>query len=425
MRLPQSRFQSPARAIHYLIVTTSLLLAVVSTNAQSASSQLVANPRNVRFGTMTLRQTETVGVSLTNAGSTSLTITAVTTSTPEFSVANLSLPLILAPQQSVEVNLTFLPTVAGWATGTFAFVTTPASQTLYIGAGGVGLISESMTPSPASLGFGNVSVGATATLPITLTNSGTSYIRLTQVEMTGTEFTASGFTFPQIVSPGQTFTFKVTFAPQLTGAASSSLILPNAGLTIPLTGTGGSTAAGQLVIAPAPLTFGNVTVGTQALQPLTMTANGASVTVSSAASSSSQFVLDGASFPFTIAAGGKVTLNVAFTPQSSGTSSGTLSFVSNASTSKAVESLSGVGISPTYSVSLSWNGMQGVAGYNVYRSMAANGTYAKINPSLEANTTYMDNSVTSGQTYFYAATSVNSSGEESARSTPPVAAVVP
>jgi fibronectin type 3 domain-containing protein len=44
-----------------------------------------------------------------------------------------------------------------------------------------------------------------------------------------------------------------------------------------------------------------------------------------------------------------------------------------------------------------------------------------VNPS----TAYTDSTVISGQTYYYAATSVNSSGQESALSTPPVAAPVP
>jgi fibronectin type 3 domain-containing protein len=40
-------------------------------------------------------------------------------------------------------------------------------------------------------------------------------------------------------------------------------------------------------------------------------------------------------------------------------------------------------------------------------------------------TEYIDTTVVSGQTYYYAATSVNSNGQESARSKPPVEAVVP
>jgi fibronectin type 3 domain-containing protein len=66
-----------------------------------------------------------------------------------------------------------------------------------------------------------------------------------------------------------------------------------------------------------------------------------------------------------------------------------------------------------------------VAGYNVYRSTSANGTYSRINSSLDPNAAFTDGTVASGQTYYYAATSVTSSGMESARSTPPVEATVP
>jgi hypothetical protein len=149
------------------------------------------------------------------------------------------------------------------------------------------------------------------------------------------------------------------------------------------------------------------------------------VTVSSASSSSSQFVLNGASFPLTIPAGQSVSFNVAFTPQSSGTVSGSLAFGSNASSSRTTESLTGAGTVPVYSVNLFWNSSTDVVGYNVYRSAAANGTYSKVNSALQPSTTYTDNTVVSGQTYYYAATSVNSAGQESARSTPPVQAAIP
>jgi fibronectin type 3 domain-containing protein len=147
------------------------------------------------------------------------------------------------------------------------------------------------------------------------------------------------------------------------------------------------------------------------------------VTVSSAGSSSSQFALSGASFPVTIAAGQSVSFNVAFTPQASGTVSGSLSLASNASNSGTPEPLAGVGTVTSYSVNLSWNASSDVMGYNVYRSAAANGKYSKINPSVNANTAYADSTVVSGQTYYYAATSVNSSGQESGMSTPVTAAV--
>jgi hypothetical protein len=156
-----------------------------------------------------------------------------------------------------------------------------------------------------------------------------------------------------------------------------------------------------------------------------MSASGASVTVSSDASSSSQFVLTGASLPFTIPAGQSLSFNVGFTPTAAGTVSGSLSFTSNASSTKTVESLSGIGTAAQYSVSLSWNASSGVVGYNIYRSTSASGTYAKVNSTVDANNTFTDTTVAAGQTYYYEATALNSAGEESARSTPPVQAAIP
>jgi len=120
-----------------------------------------------------------------------------------------------------------------------------------------------------------------------------------------------------------------------------------------------------------------------------------------------------------------MSFNVAFTPTGSGTISGSLSFASNASNSPALQSLTGIGTVVQHSVNLWWDASTGVAGYNVYRSSSANGTYAKINSPLDSNTAYTDSTVVSGQTYYYEATAVNSSGQESARSTPPVAASIP
>jgi fibronectin type 3 domain-containing protein len=76
-------------------------------------------------------------------------------------------------------------------------------------------------------------------------------------------------------------------------------------------------------------------------------------------------------------------------------------------------------------VNLSWNPSSGVQGYNVYRSTTASGTYSRVNSTLDANTAFTDSQVVSGQTYYYSATSVSSSGVESALATPPVQVAIP
>jgi len=64
-----------------------------------------------------------------------------------------------------------------------------------------------------------------------------------------------------------------------------------------------------------------------------------------------------------------------------------------------------------------------VEGYNVYRGGQRGGPYSKIY-ALDPNTSYTDNTVTDGNTYYYVTTAVNSSGQESAYSNQ-VTAVIP
>jgi hypothetical protein len=62
------------------------------------------------------------------------------------------------------------------------------------------------------------------------------------------------------------------------------------------------------------------------------------------------------------------------------------------------------------SVSLSWNGVSGVAGYNLKSSTANGGPYTVIASNLNA-TTFMHNGLLSGTTYYYVVAAINANGE--------------
>jgi Abnormal spindle-like microcephaly-assoc'd, ASPM-SPD-2-Hydin len=425
MRLPQSIQRSLSLyTIHLLTIGMAIaLLGLVPVRANAATPQLAYSPTDPRFGAVIVGQSDTLLVTLTNNGTTTVTVSEIIGSNPEFAYTSLSLPLTLVAGQSVNLTVTFTPTAAVFTNGTITFQSNASNPHFAIPVRGTGVNSEAATAIPAALSFGSVALGSSSTVPVVLKNDRPFKLTLSALQTKGNGFSTSGPTMPLTLAAGQSVTVNVTFTPQVAGATGGSVFVGGATLAIPLTGTGA--APGQLVIAPAPLNFGDVPVGTTATQPITMTASGGSLTVSSAASSSSQFVLDGASFPFTIPAGHSVSFNVGFTPQTSGTLSGALSFVSNASNPQALESLSGIGTVTTYSVNLYWNTSSDVAGYNVYRSTTPSGTYAKINSTLDPNTAYTDTTVVAGQTYYYAATSVSSNGQESTKSTPPVQAAVP
>jgi ASPM-SPD-2-Hydin domain-containing protein/HYDIN/CFA65/VesB family protein len=423
MRLPQQNFQRPVNPVQFSFTVLSLL-ALLAVSAVLSPAQVASNPTILHFGSILIGQSETLPASLTNSESITITITAMSSTSNEFTVQGLKMPLVLSAGQTAAFTVTFSPTVSGWEGGDFAFTVNGSSQAIYLRIGGVGVTSEVVKSSTSSLGFGSVAVGSSSTLPIVLTNAGTLGVAIAQAELSGTGFSITGPTLPIVVLPGQTAAFNVTFTPQTATSFTGSVFFPNGSLTIPLNGTGTGGSSGQLVLTPTALSFGNVDVGTTATQPVTLSATGSAVTITSSASSSSQFAWQGATFPLTIPSGQSVSLNIGFTPNSTGSTSGTLSLTSNASDSSVKEGLSGTGITPTYNVTVSWNpSVSEVAGYNVYRGTTP-GTYSKMNSTLDSSTTYTDNTVAAGQTYYYAATSVNSAGQESSYSAP-VEAVVP
>jgi len=156
----------------------------------------------------------------------------------------------------------------------------------------------------------------------------------------------------------------------------------------------------------------------------TLSASGASVTVTSVSSDNAQFATSGLTFPLTISAGGSVPFNAVFAPTSSGTATASLSFVSNATTSPTVQALSGTGVNASHEVGLKWDASTSeVSGYNIYRGTISGGPYSKINSALDASTIYVDTSVSGETTYYYVTTAVDSGGTESSYSNEVQAAI--
>jgi len=78
-----------------------------------------------------------------------------------------------------------------------------------------------------------------------------------------------------------------------------------------------------------------------------------------------------------------------------------------------------------HGVTLNWvaSTSQNIAGYNIYRGTVSGGPYTKVNPSLISGTSFSDSSVAAGLTYYYVATAVDISGNESGYSNQTVATI--
>lgn len=408
MRLPKG----PQVAFSIFLTLPSLLLF---SQSSAASNPLQLSPTILRFGEVEVGQSESLSATMTNTGSTSINVSSISTSTKGYSLSYPTLPLTLAAGQSITMSVRFSPAAIGNDAGS-VWVNTNA---VYLPLRGTGTSSSTLLANPASVAFGSVQVGSSAQSTVTLTNGKASNVSISGDSLKGAGFSVEGLTFPLTIAAGQSFTFVVAFSPPAAGMVNGSFQALNASnsalITIPLTATG--TPAGQLTMSPTSEAFGSVNVGSSSTQNGSLMANGTTVTVTSATSSSSEFAIAGISFPITIAAGQSIPYSLTFTPQMSGAASATLSFASNASDPSLAESLSGTGVAHQYSVVLTWTGSTSqVTGYNVYRSGASGGPFTKINSALDGNTTYTDATISTSQTYYYVTTAVDPSGNESSYS---------
>lgn len=406
------------------IVNTGLtgMVNVALSGNGSTPGALTASPASLDFGSVQVGGNQPLAETLINTGGSAITVTQVTVTGTGFSVSGLNLPLNLNAGQNQPFTVTFAPQSSGNGSGNLAIVSSGSNPTVNVPLSGDGLAAGALTASPSSLSFGNIQVGNYQTLPVILTNtSAATNITISQAGVAGTGFSMSGLNPPLVLTPGEHYTFNVTFTPPSTGNDSGSVAIgsdaSDSNLSIPLSGTGTSAPVGQLSVSPTTFNFGNVNVGSYASLPGTLSATNANVTVTSDQINNSAFSISGLSFPLTIPQGNHAQFTMTFTPQSSGQASGNISFSSDAGNSPTVATLTGTGVG-SHTVSLNWTAStsQNVTGYNVYRGTASGGPYGKINSSLDPNTNYTDGSVVNGQTYYYVTTAVNSSNEESSYS---------
>jgi hypothetical protein len=178
-------------------------------------------------------------VTLTNTGTSNLTLTGTTVTSP-FSKTPLC-PGNLAPGKSCTIAVFFGPTTAGAVNGTLALNDNAPGSPQLVTLSGAGTF---LKLSPTQINFGAVRVGKSSNpTMITLTNTGQSSMQVGSVTITGTnigDFSQSnGCTTP--LKKNGSCSVSVTFSPKTTGARSANVtIVDGSGVSqnVPLSGTG-------------------------------------------------------------------------------------------------------------------------------------------------------------------------------------------
>lgn len=190
-----------------------------------------------------------------------------------------------------------------------------------------------------NMNFGNVNVGSSAMNVLTMSNQGKNPITIYSI---GTSIPLIA-NFNGIIPAGGYVTVNATFIPQAPITYSGYLkVYSNSKMgvdSIPVTGTGISYSS-NLNIA-GDLNFGNVTMGGKATKTIQLINTGISpITVSNIVTTSNYSVDWTGGI---INAGGMRNINVSFTPSYVGSSTGSVTILSNASNSNVVVSSTGSG----------------------------------------------------------------------------------
>ena len=231
----------------------SPLVISVSGTGVAATLSLGANPSSLSFGSVNLGSSSSQSTSLTNNGNSNVTISGVTAAGSGFSVSGVAAGTILAPNQSVTLNVVFAPTAAGSVPGSVSVASNAPGSPLVISVSGTGVAATlSLGANPSSLSFGNVNLGSSSSQSTSLTNNGNSNVTISGVTATGSGFSVSGVAAGTILAPNQSATLNIVFAPTAAGSVTGSVSVAsnatNSPTTITLAGTGQQAAsAGQWI----------------------------------------------------------------------------------------------------------------------------------------------------------------------------------
>ena len=197
--------------------------------AKVSAPDIDVQPTALDFGEVQVGESKTMRVTVSNLGDLPLEITAISIlgkNPDEFSYTTDCLSGPVNPGSSCLIDVTFSPSSEGSKSANLVISSNdPDEQTVSVSLSGVGYIPD-IEVEPASLDFGNVEVGKTATKQVTVRNAGSGgTITVTDVRISGQDSSEFSFTnnctYP--LGPGEECTVDVSFTPSSEGTKSATL----------------------------------------------------------------------------------------------------------------------------------------------------------------------------------------------------------
>ena len=241
-----------------------------------------------------------------------------------------------------------------------------ASMTLVGGCAGVvtasgptGTGTGAIQLNPTAVNFGNINVGRLTSQTVTIANTGTASLNVTQATVSNSQFKVSGLTLPMSMSAGQSGTFMVSVTPAASGSISGTLTVQGDASSSPAVvnlSANAVASAPQISLSTTAVNFGSVLMSSSGSSSVTISnAGNSDLTVSSVTISGAAFKFSGITTPKVISAGQSAPVALTFTPSAQGSATGALTISSNDTAHPTTTvALSGTGTTtPTANLSVS------------------------------------------------------------------------
>jgi len=300
------------------------------------------SPTSLTFGNQAVATTSFAkSITLTNTGTIALAISSVAIS-GDFAVSANTCGTSLAVGAKCTIKVTFKPTQVGPASGTLTLTDNANDSPQTVSLSGTGVLPATLTPVTAM--YATQEVGTTsAAKTFTLTNNQTIALTSIAISTTG-DFAVSATACTTSLAPRSKCTISVTFSPTTTGKRTGTLSVSDSADNSPQTATLSGMGMVPATLTPASVTYAAQTVGTtSAAKTFTLTNNQAVALTSIAISTTGDFAVSATTCTTSLAAKGKCTISVTFTPQATGKRTGQLSVSDSADNTPQTSSLTGTG----------------------------------------------------------------------------------
>ncbi|MBN1442949.1 MAG: choice-of-anchor D domain-containing protein [Planctomycetes bacterium] len=403
--------------------------------------KILVDPLALDYGDVYIGQSLSLEVRIQNIGNADLLLTALYLeegSSPELRLDDGSAGVRLAASASLLVSISYTPWDTGFDAGVLRIESSDTAQPVIrvpLAASGIAQLEPDIDVSPLLVRFGQLTVGQSATVSITIENAGSAALSVSPLAFaagTSSDFAiASGFTGGTIAA-GDGASIGVRYAPQSDGADTGRLLISSSDADEPmvevqLEGSAVWPPEPQIAVSPSQLDFLAVEVGaTSSLQITIRNVGDATLSISDVAllSGSSEFSVT-ASSGLSLAPGQSSTVSVAFRPEDAGLEQDAVRILSDDPASPAIDvALVAEGVDSTAStaettaVTLAWDPpllnedgspIANLAGFKLYRGSSP-GAYQSVTDVAAATQATID--LPPGDHYL-AVTAYDGAGKES------------